>query len=148
MARKKRRPAPKELFLSHSSRNRRFAAKLASVLRDHGVPVWFSETHIAGAQQWHDEIGSALDRCDWFLLVLSPSSVKSRWVKRELLYALEESRYDGRIVPLLYRRCDIKDVNELSWTLSSLQRVDFTRNFDHGCEELLRIWSMTYSSKA
>ena len=51
---------PQEVFLSHSSRNRVFAIKLAEVLRHHHVPVWFSETNLVGAQQWHDEIGRAL----------------------------------------------------------------------------------------
>jgi hypothetical protein len=42
------------------------------------------KANIRGAQQWHDEIGTALKRCDWFLLVLSPQSVRSMWVKHEL----------------------------------------------------------------
>src|SRR5713101_4793563 len=97
---------PREVFLSHSSSNRRFATKLAGDLRRHGVPVWFSQTSIIGAQQWHDEIGRALARCDWFVVILSPSSVKSAWVKRELVYALNDSRYEGHIVPILYRICN------------------------------------------
>jgi len=68
-ARKFRRP--RETFLSHSSKDRRFAMRLATMLRDHGMPVWYAPTEIIGAQQWHDEIGSALARCDWFVLVLS-----------------------------------------------------------------------------
>jgi len=39
--------APKELFLSHSARNRRFATDLANCLRDHGIPVWYSKTTFA-----------------------------------------------------------------------------------------------------
>jgi hypothetical protein len=42
------------------------------------------------AQQWHDEIGAALRRCDWFVLVLSPHTVESIWVKRELLFSPAE----------------------------------------------------------
>lgn len=136
---------PGEVFLSHSSRNGRFVNKLANVLREHGVAVWYSEKHIAGAQQWHDEIGKALERCNWFLLILSPSAANSRWVKRELLYALNELRYDERIVPLLYRKCDF---NKLSWTLPNLQMVDFTRSFDDGCRELFKIWSVDYSPQS
>jgi len=73
---------PEEIFLSHSSADRPFTTKLADVLRRHGIPVWYSDTNILGAQQWHDEIGVALGRCDWLVLVLSPSSVASKWVKR------------------------------------------------------------------
>lgn len=77
---------PDEVFLSHASEDREFADSLAEVIRRHGVPVWYSQTNIIGAQQWHDEIGDALRRCDWFTVILSPQSVESRWVKWELLY--------------------------------------------------------------
>jgi hypothetical protein len=93
---------------------------------------------IVGARQWHDEIGAALERCDWFALVLSPSSVRSEWVKHELLYALGEARYRRRIVPILYRPCQI---TRLSWTLHSFQHVDFTKGFELGYAALLRVWA-------
>ena len=133
---------PSEVFLAHSSRDRKFGVRLADVVRGHGVPVWYSESNIVGARQWHDEIGRALNRCDWFVLILSPSSVKSRWVKHELLYALNEPRYDAHIVPVLYQKCDPV---ELSWTLNSFQAVDFGGRFSSGCEELLRIWGIGYA---
>lgn len=97
------RRAPREVFLSHAHDDRRFASQLAETLARHAVPVWYSPVRIQGAQQWHDEIGRALARCDWFVRVLSPSAVRSPWVKRELFYALQKRRYQKRIVPLLYK---------------------------------------------
>jgi hypothetical protein len=117
----------------------RFVERLARALRDAGIRTWYSEHRIVGAQQWHDEIGNALRRSDWLILVLSPSGVRSKWVKRELLYALQEDRYEERIVPLLYKQCD---PSKLSWTLASFQRVEFTRGFEAGCRELLRTWGI------
>ena len=111
------------------------------MLRDHGVPIWFSGGNIIGAQQWHDEIGRALERCDWFVVVLSPASVKSRWVKQELLFALNERRYQNRIVPVLRKDCNHR---ALSWTLRSFQMVDFTGEFEAGCASLLRVWGIGY----
>ncbi len=106
------------------------------------MPVWYSQTNIVGAQQWHDEIGRALQRCDWFVVVLSPSSVKSRWVKHELVYALNDPRYEDHIVPISYRTCD---PSRLSWTLQAFQAVDFTGKFDAGCRDLLRVWGLGYA---
>jgi hypothetical protein len=63
---------PQEIFLSHSSLDNQFASDLAAVIRRHGIPVWYSRTNILGAQQWQDEIGAALQRCDWFVVILSP----------------------------------------------------------------------------
>jgi hypothetical protein len=38
----------------------------------------YSRTNLVGAQQWHDEIGAALQCCDWFAIVLSPNAGKER----------------------------------------------------------------------
>jgi hypothetical protein len=138
---RKRSPARLKVFLSHSSKNVAFVNRLVKVLGDHGVNVFLSKSNIQGAQQWHDQIGTALKRCNWFLVVLSPQSVRSRWVKHELIYALQENRYRERIVPVLYRTCD---ADNLSWTLSAIEWVDFRKDFDRACEQLLRIWQLKY----
>ena len=132
---------PSEVFISHSSLDQPFAALLTELLQRHGVPFWLSQRNLIGAQQWHDEIGAALKRCDWFVIILSPNSVASKWVKRELLFALDDDRYDGKIIPLLYQPCEYRD---LSWALSLLQMVDFTSDFDEGCRGLLRVWGLGY----
>jgi len=114
---RKRTVRPTEVFLSHSSKNVHFADRLAKALAAHGVNSFFSKKNIRGAQQWHDEIGSALKRCDWFLVVLSPDSVRSTWVKRELVYALQEQRFVER-------------------------RVDFRKDFNQACHELFAVWTL------
>jgi hypothetical protein len=126
-----------EVFLSHSNQDHAKARRLRKLLVDHKIPVWFSPHHIRGAQQWQDEIGVALARCTWFLVLLTPHAVKSMWVKRELNYALIEKRYQERIVPLLFRKCDFR---ALSWTLPQFQLIDFTKNYWNAFDELLRVW--------
>ncbi|HET7233994.1 MAG TPA: toll/interleukin-1 receptor domain-containing protein [Longimicrobium sp.] len=132
---------PKEAFLSHASADSETAEKIAGTLRRHGVPIWYSPSDILGAQQWHDEIGNALARCDWFLLVLTPAAVASVWVKRELVYALNDPRY-SRILPMLIETCEAE---RLSWVLPSFQMIDFRSDFDRGCRQLLRTWGLGYS---
>ena len=138
-------PTPSEVFLSHSSEDRPFATKVGDLLEAHGIPYWYSKRDIVGAQQWHDEIGRALNRCDWFAVLLTPSAVRSDWVKRELLFALQKKRYQKRIVPLLRRTCHY---DRLSWTLDGMQRIDFTAEFDAGCRALLRVWGIGYEREA
>ncbi|HYW06378.1 MAG TPA: toll/interleukin-1 receptor domain-containing protein [Longimicrobium sp.] len=134
-------PLPSELFLSHSSGDHDFVERLGSTLRSHGLPVWYSSTSIVGARQWHDEIGAALGRCDWFIVVLSPRSVESMWVQRELIYALRQNRFQKRIVPVLLEPCDFE---QLSWVLPSLQIIDFTADAAEGYRNLLRVWGIGF----
>lgn len=132
---------PREVFLSHSARDGEFVARLAGTLKSHRIRYWYSASHISGAKKWHDAIGRALARCDWFIVVLTPDSVRSSWVKRELLYALNDVRYSEKIVPLLVRRCDYA---RLSWTLPEIQFVDFRGSFEEGCRKLMKIWKVKY----
>jgi hypothetical protein len=136
-------PAKRNVFLSHSNKHRAFVTRLAAILKRHGIQYWYSGTDIVGAQQWHDEIGRALAGSNWFLLVLTPDSVRSEWVKRELFFALDQQRYRNRIIPLLRKRCNPK---KLSWTLNSFERVDFTDDFAAGCRQLLRIWNIEFKA--
>jgi len=134
-------PHPKEVFLCHSGFDREFANTIAELLWRHNVPVWHAPANIRGGQTWHDEIGDALERCDWFVILLSPHSLKSIWVKRELMFALTEKRYNESIVPVMLHACDNL---RFSWTFASRQLVDFTEDFDAGCRALLRIWGIGY----
>lgn len=128
-------PRP-DAFLSHASPDRKLIERLAPVLEVAGVKYFYSKRHITGAQQWHDELGAALERCNWFILLLTPNAVRSVWVKRELLYALQASRYRDRIAPLLFADCK---VSKLSWTLPAFQYIDFRNRFQEGCESLLQL---------
>ncbi len=138
---RKRSALPEEIFLSYSSDDARFTRRLGRELARHGIESFISQKNIIGAQQWHDEIGAALNRCRWFVVVLSPGSVRSRWVKHELVSALQSRRYRNRIVPVLYRTCKPA---KLSWTLAAFQRIDFRKGFEQGLRELLAVWNVEY----
>jgi hypothetical protein len=130
---------PKEVFLSHSSTNRRIATAVADTLRNHGVPVWYSRTNIMTAQLWQDEIGKALRRCDWFLVLVSSAAITSIWVKRELSYALNHSQYDDHIMPVMVENCDYE---ELSWTLGIFQMADLNVDPEGAYKQMLQTWGL------
>jgi hypothetical protein len=133
---------PREVFLSHSTVDRAVAQQIADMLCDHGVPAFYAPTNIVGHQQWQDEILKALQRCDWFLVLLSPDATRSMWVKRETAFALNERRYEKQIVPLNYRDCDL---GEMAW-LKLYQFVDFRADFSEGARMLLRVWGIGLKS--
>jgi hypothetical protein len=71
--------------------------------------------------------------------VLSPAAVRSRGIKRELLFALYDRRFEDRIVPVVYR--DGRWARP-SWTLDAIQSVDFPKGFEAGWEGLSRLWAL------
>jgi TIR domain len=134
-------PAPAEVFVSHSDQDRELVVELCGVLDRHGVPFWYARRDLLAAKIWHDEIGAALERCDWLLVVLSPASIDSMWVRREVQYALRSPRYDGRIVPILAEPCDF---DRLSWTLRGFQMISFGEDPTKAYRQLLQIWGLGF----
>jgi len=85
-------------FISHSSRDRDFAQKLAARLRTEGVPVWYAPEDILPGEKIFDQVKKAIASFDPLLVVLSPDSMKSNWVQTELGSALPREHREGRRV--------------------------------------------------
>ena len=137
---KKSSRRPREIFLSHAHEDRSIARQLADDLTRHSLRAWISDHHVAAPHEWIDEIGKALKRCDWFIVVLTPAAIRSIWVKREVGFALNDRRYAGRIIPLVARACN---PTQLAWPLAVIQSLD-CRDYDKGIRKLLRIWNIAY----
>lgn len=133
-------PLPAEVFLSHATADRASADLIGEVLERHGVRYWYSRRNIRAAQQWHDEIGEALARCDWLIVLISDTSVRSRWVKREVLYSLDDDRYEDHVLPI---RIDDADHRGLSWTLGQSQMIDL-REGEAALRAIVGTWNLGY----
>ena len=83
-------------FISYSTKDDEFAERLHSKMRDSGLRVWFAPEDVQGGKKLHEQIDEAIRVYDKLLLVLSPSSMNSEWVKTEIRKArkaeLEEKR--------------------------------------------------------
>src|SRR5258706_4216299 len=90
----------KEIFISYSRRDTEFVTRLASDLNAHIAGVWFDQSTIQMGQKWHDEIMNGIRECKAFILVLSPDSIASRYVREGVDEALGHGK---TIFPILYR---------------------------------------------
>jgi hypothetical protein len=82
-------------FVSHSSKDEEFAQKLSARLRTAGVPVWYAPEDIQPGEKTYDQVKKAIASFDRLLVVLSPHSMSSNWVKTELANALARERREG-----------------------------------------------------
>jgi hypothetical protein len=109
------------VFLSHASPDRHFVEDvLVPLLQGHGIGTWYSREDIRGGEDFERKILEGLRDCGHFLVVLSPRSVASEWVRREVAWAEAERR--GRIVPVLLADCRPED---LHLALKPLHLIDF-----------------------
>jgi hypothetical protein len=58
--------------------------------------VWFDEADMQSGKKLHEQIDEAIRVYDRLLLVLSPHSMDSEWVRTELRKALKLERREGR----------------------------------------------------
>ena len=131
---------PASVFISHATADDAAVGAIVSRLEAMGVSCWADHTNVEPSALWLADITRALrEECDWFMLVLSPSALASRWVRMEALYALASDRFDGRVVPVLLEDCE---PGELAFTLEVIQSVDFRHDFEAGFARLKRLWQL------
>lgn len=110
-----------DIFISYSSKDREQAEQLTELLASAGLSVWIDKQGIDVATSWSKEIVDAIDGCRALVVLLSPSSIESVNVAREIALASERKK---KILPL-----DLEPVtipNELAYHLAGIQRAPMT----------------------
>ena len=131
-----------KVFISHSAADRGFVEKeLLPLFKKHGIDAWYAERSIQTAAQWEQSIRDGLKQSDWFMVVMSPRSTASRWVAREVLWAMEERH--GHVIPVLLEDCDR---NAWHLGLRELQFVDFRQNLKEARRRLVAAFGFSNES--
>ncbi len=124
----------RDVFLSYSSQDRGFAERLAGDLVAHGLRVWWDRWEMQVGDSLISKIQEGIQTSSWLAILLSPNSIGSNWVKRELASALAEeiSSDRVRVLPLLLASC------ELPPFLRDKLYADFRESYETGLDALLR----------
>lgn len=121
------------IFVSYSAQDKPVADHIVDGLRALRLPFWYAPVEIGPGDSIVQQVSGALARHDTVLILLSPNSVKSKWVQQELNSALM-AKLRGekvRIVPLLIAQCQIPEV------LKDVRYIDLASDFHDGFMELL-----------
>jgi hypothetical protein len=126
------------VFISYNTDDAPFANALARNLRSRSIRPWIDEEEIRVGDSLIGRIGEALRDNDFIIVVLSPSSVRSEWLRRELKEALTREISEKRVVvlPVIARTCKIPPF------LTDKKYADFTRNSDVALDALVRAIQM------
>lgn len=128
-----RRSLKKKIFISHSSKDRDFVVRLSNDLLDAGHQVWYSGWEIKVGQSIPKKINEGLAESSHLAVVLSPNSIASDWVQKELNSTLMEQLNKQKIVilPILYLPC------EIPMLLRDILYADMSKNYRAGLDRLL-----------
>jgi TolB-like protein len=110
-----------DIFISYSSKDREQALQLIELLSSAGLSVWIDQSGIDIATSWSKEIVQAITGCKAFVVLLSPNSILSENVVKEVSLAAERKK---KILPLDLEPVSLPD--ELAYHLAGIQRAPMT----------------------
>jgi hypothetical protein len=112
------KPHQDMVFISYSRQDwEHFVSPLVNRLNDKKISVWVDQHLLIGGDDWMDAIAEALDTCKLLVLVMTPESLESRYVKMEYRYFFNHNK---PIIPLLFR-----SVERVPPELSLIQQIEF-----------------------
>jgi len=135
----------KRVFISHSHEDSAFCHQLVRTLRvalGGDDVVWMDETGLTGGVKWWNDICDNIQKRPVFVVVVSPDSMRSNWVRDEieLAWQYKNNAPGGKtIIPIMYRTAKMHDY------LSLQQAISFVapRPYEEALQELLAAIRLT-----
>ncbi|GHO98885.1 hypothetical protein KSF_089330 [Reticulibacter mediterranei] len=117
-------------FISYSSKDQGFAARLHTDLQSNGVRCWFAPHDLKIGDHYHQRIDEAIRLYDKLIIILSEHAVQSSWVEREVVSAREKEDRQQRPVLFPIRLDDAVMHTTKAWAADVRRRWhigDFTQ---------------------
>jgi hypothetical protein len=120
-------PDPK-IFISYNHSDAAFVNNLVEQLKGTGFKIWIDRLELKAGDSIITRIGAAITTSQFVLAVLSPNSIRSRWVQHELeiVSTLEIQGHHIKLIPILY---NIKPSERPPFLIQKLY-VDFSEHSD------------------
>lgn len=127
-----------QLFISYSRKDIGFVRRLALDLENAGYEVWWDVSDLRGGDDWVRVIPEAIASSDAFLVVLSPESIASEWVRKEYTQALSLRK---RIIPVMLERTAVP------FALNTINYLDFTSDDEYAASLNSLLRAIGYSGE-
>lgn len=127
------------VFVSYSHQDAEFVDRLVGDLQLSAIPATYDKWLLRVGDSIIEKISSAVVGASKVIVVLSPSSVGSNWVAKELSMALmgEVNKREVRVLPALVSDCKIPAM------LADKLYADFRKSYYAGLRDLLRALDAT-----
>lgn len=101
-----------DIFVSYSHSDKALVQSLAAELRRRHIRVWIDGWEMKPGDILREKISEGIANASFFLVVLSPSALSSRWVKYELNSGMIDEIEQGhvRVIPAVAGRAKFADL--------------------------------------
>lgn len=121
------------VFISYATRNQEIAFRIGRDLENRGYQVWIDDWAISAGDSILQKINQGIHTASWLIVLISPESIASPWVQRELGAGImmELERREVFVIPALIGDC------VLPFYLKEKKYADFTQSYERGFNTLL-----------
>jgi hypothetical protein len=134
-----------DAFISYCHSDLRVAELISKDIVNTGLSVWQDVLRLELGGSLRNDVIKAIRNSSVFVLLLSPSSFKSKWVMKELDAAMTIELNENRafVIPVLLGRIDLKTIPlDLQAKYCLDLRYDFPRKYKAKRERFLKIISL------
>jgi len=121
-----------KVFVSYSAEDRKVAKELSSQLAEAGYEPWDRAEALFPGDNWALQNGKALQESDAMVVLISPKSMKSDWVRHEIEYALGSPRFKGRLIPVV-----VKPTKDMPWILERFPMVQLAQGLPKATRQII-----------
>jgi hypothetical protein len=121
----------KQVFISHSSKDRDVAAAICTALENRGLPCWLASRNVGPGENYQEAIVKAIRAAKIMVLVFTENANNSDEIKKELSLASQNNLV---IIPV--RIENVAPNEALAYEFATRQWVDLFRDWEHEIERL------------
>jgi len=123
-----------QVFFSYSRKDSEIVDRFVAAIENEGMNAWVDRDDIRASKSWRQEIVEAIDVCDAFVFIMSPNSVVSTNVQKEIILAQDSNR------PLYVVMLEaVRLPAEIRYQLAGLQFINYELlGFEKAAEQLVK----------
>ena len=117
--------ANRDIFIGHLATDTKLASFFRDELMKNNIGSWCEHAELLEDPIWKPVLTDAINSCKIFLLLLSHDTLRSEYMKQEIIQAFNRKKRDGDkffLTPILYNI----QANEVPHQISSMHFVDLT----------------------
>ena len=117
-----------KVFLSHLSTDKDLVRKISDELKKWGMDLWDDTYEIYPGDNWAQVTSQALQESQAMIVLLTPESLDSKWIRWDIEYALGNVAYKQRLIPVLVGDPNRFEQEKIPWIFKHLKVVNLPDN--------------------
>lgn len=126
-----------KIMISYSHKNAKDARRLATDLQEEKFNVWLDEKEVLIGDSIHTKVEEGVTDCDYLIVLFSPDSIVSSWVKEEMNAARSREKESHRVILLPVALAGVNTL-ELPTLIKDRKFAEISPKYETGFQEIVK----------